>query len=106
MSCLICNELLHDTITCGLIPVYLTLNTISPPNIVTQLPKPNKDLSAARPPCSTIGAAQCAKHAGAHGATGGLAAGELLPCLAAADQWGLVDLGAQLQHLVLDSGYP
>jgi hypothetical protein len=46
MSCLICNELLHDTITCGLIPVYLTLNTISPPKVVTQLPKPNKDLSA------------------------------------------------------------
>jgi hypothetical protein len=45
MSCLICNELLHDTITCGLIPVYLTLNTISPPKVVTQLPKPNKDLS-------------------------------------------------------------
>jgi hypothetical protein len=26
--------------------VYLILNTISPPKIVTQLPKPNKDLSA------------------------------------------------------------
>jgi hypothetical protein len=25
--------------------VYLTLNTISPPKVVTQLPKPNKDLS-------------------------------------------------------------
>jgi hypothetical protein len=46
MSCLICNELLHDTITYGLIPVYLTLNTISPPKVITQLPKPNKDLSA------------------------------------------------------------
>jgi hypothetical protein len=45
MSCLICNELLHDTITYGLIHVYLTLNTISPPKVVTQLPKPNKDLS-------------------------------------------------------------
>jgi hypothetical protein len=28
--------------------VYLTLNTISPPKVVTQLPKPNKDLSAAQ----------------------------------------------------------
>jgi hypothetical protein len=45
MSCLLCNELLHDTITYGLIPVYLTLNTISPLKVVTQLPKPNKDLS-------------------------------------------------------------
>jgi hypothetical protein len=45
MSSLICNELLHDTITYGLIPVYRTLNTISPPKVVTQLPKPNKDLS-------------------------------------------------------------
>jgi hypothetical protein len=25
--------------------MYLTLNTISPPKVVTQLPKPNKDLS-------------------------------------------------------------
>jgi hypothetical protein len=25
--------------------VYLLLNTISPPKVVTQLPKPNKDLS-------------------------------------------------------------
>jgi hypothetical protein len=25
-------------------PVYLTLNTISPPKVVTQLSKPNKDL--------------------------------------------------------------
>jgi hypothetical protein len=25
--------------------VYLTLDTISPPKVVTQLPKPNKDLS-------------------------------------------------------------
>jgi hypothetical protein len=49
MSCLICNEILHDTITCGLIPVYLTLNTISPPKVVTQLPKPNKDLSHFHP---------------------------------------------------------
>jgi hypothetical protein len=45
MSCLICNEILHDTITYGLIPMYLTLNIISPPKVVTQLPKPNKDLS-------------------------------------------------------------
>jgi hypothetical protein len=28
--------------------VYLTLNTISPPKVVTQLPKPNKDLSGGR----------------------------------------------------------
>jgi hypothetical protein len=28
--------------------VYLSLNTISPPKVVTQLPKPNKDLSGAR----------------------------------------------------------
>jgi hypothetical protein len=45
MSCLICNELLHDTITCGLIPCVSHINTISPPKIVTQLTKPNKDLS-------------------------------------------------------------
>jgi hypothetical protein len=49
MSRLICNELLHDTITYGLIPVYLTLNTISPPKVVTHLPKPNKDLSPVLP---------------------------------------------------------
>jgi hypothetical protein len=46
MSCLICNELLYDTITCGLIPYVSHINTISPPKVVTQLPKPNKDLSA------------------------------------------------------------
>jgi hypothetical protein len=45
MSCLICNELLHDTIICGLIPCVSHINTISPPKVVTQLPKPNKDLS-------------------------------------------------------------
>jgi hypothetical protein len=27
------------------LPMYLTSNTISPPKVVTQLPKPNKDLS-------------------------------------------------------------
>jgi hypothetical protein len=36
MSCLICNELLHDTITCGLIPCVSHINTISPPKVVTQ----------------------------------------------------------------------
>jgi hypothetical protein len=46
MSCLICNELLHDTITYGLIPCVSHINTISPPKVVTQLPKPNKDLLA------------------------------------------------------------
>jgi hypothetical protein len=45
MSCLICNELLHDTITCGLIPCVSHINTISSPKVVTQLPKPNKDIS-------------------------------------------------------------
>jgi hypothetical protein len=45
MPCLICNELLHDTITCRLIPCVSHINTISPPKIVTQLLKPNKDLS-------------------------------------------------------------
>jgi hypothetical protein len=45
MSCLICNELLHNTIICGLIPCVSHINTISPPKVVTQLPKPNKDLS-------------------------------------------------------------
>jgi hypothetical protein len=45
MSCLICNELLHDTITYGLIPYVSHINTISPPKVITQLPKPNKDLS-------------------------------------------------------------
>jgi hypothetical protein len=44
MSCLICNELLHDTITCGLIFYVSHINTISSPKVVTQLPKPNKDL--------------------------------------------------------------
>jgi hypothetical protein len=46
MSCLICNELLHDTITCGLISCVSHINTISPPKVVTKLPKPNKDLSS------------------------------------------------------------
>jgi hypothetical protein len=45
MSCLICNELLHDTITYGLIPCVSHINTVSPPKVVTQLLKPNKDLS-------------------------------------------------------------
>jgi hypothetical protein len=45
MSCLTCNELLHDIITCGLIHCVSHINTISPPKVVTQLPKPNKDLS-------------------------------------------------------------
>jgi hypothetical protein len=45
MSCFICNELLHDTITYGLIPCVSHINTISPPKVVTQLSKPNKDLS-------------------------------------------------------------
>jgi hypothetical protein len=45
MSCLICNELLHDTITCGLILCVSHINIISPPKVVTQLPKLNKDLS-------------------------------------------------------------
>jgi hypothetical protein len=39
MSCLICNELLHDTITCGLILYVSHINTISPPKVVTQLLK-------------------------------------------------------------------
>jgi hypothetical protein len=30
MSCLTCNKLLHDTITCGLIPYVSHINTISP----------------------------------------------------------------------------
>jgi hypothetical protein len=47
MSYLICNKLLYDTITCGLIPCVSHINTISPPKVVTQLPKPSKDLSAA-----------------------------------------------------------
>jgi hypothetical protein len=34
-----------NTCTCGLITCVSHINTISPPNIVTQLPKPNKDLS-------------------------------------------------------------
>jgi hypothetical protein len=33
MSCLICNELLHDTITCGLIFCVSHINTISPPKL-------------------------------------------------------------------------
>jgi hypothetical protein len=37
--------LFHDTITCGLIPSVSHINTISPPKVITQLPKPNKDLS-------------------------------------------------------------
>jgi hypothetical protein len=45
MPCFICNELLHDTITYGLIPYVSHINTISPPKVVTQLLKPNKDLS-------------------------------------------------------------
>jgi hypothetical protein len=45
MSCLICNELLHDTITCGLILCVSHINIISLPKVVTQLLKPNKDLS-------------------------------------------------------------
>jgi hypothetical protein len=45
MSCLICNELLHNTITCGLIPCVSHLNIISLPMVVTQLPKLNNDLS-------------------------------------------------------------
>jgi hypothetical protein len=65
MSCLMCNELLHHMCEpCNkfkpsslswhvlLIHMYLWLitcvshiNTISPPKVVTQLPKPNKDLS-------------------------------------------------------------
>jgi hypothetical protein len=45
MSCLICNKLLYDTITCGLISYVSHINTIRTPKVVTQLPKPNKDLS-------------------------------------------------------------
>jgi hypothetical protein len=66
MSCLMCNELLHHhmcklfnisklfhlygiccshTYTCGLITCVSHSNTISPSKVVTQLPKPNKDLS-------------------------------------------------------------
>jgi hypothetical protein len=41
-----CNRLLHDTITCGLISCVSHITTISPPKVVTQLPKPNKDLSS------------------------------------------------------------
>jgi hypothetical protein len=33
------------TCTCGLISCVSDINTISPPKVVTQLPKPNKDLS-------------------------------------------------------------
>jgi hypothetical protein len=33
MSYLICNELLHNTITCGLIPYVSHINTISPPKL-------------------------------------------------------------------------
>jgi hypothetical protein len=40
-----CNSLLHDTITSALIPCVSHINTISPPKVVTQLTKPNKDLS-------------------------------------------------------------
>jgi hypothetical protein len=53
MSCLICNEFLYDTITCGLIPCVSHTNTISPPKVVTQLPKPNKDLSLGKDPENT-----------------------------------------------------
>jgi hypothetical protein len=35
------------TCTCGLITCVSHINTISPPKVITQLPKPNKDLSAA-----------------------------------------------------------
>jgi hypothetical protein len=45
MPCLMSNRLLHDIITCGLIFCVSRINTISPPKVVTQLPKPNKDLS-------------------------------------------------------------
>jgi hypothetical protein len=48
MLCLICNELLHNIITCELISCVSHINTISPPKVVTQLPKPNKDLSPSR----------------------------------------------------------
>jgi hypothetical protein len=34
------------TCTCGLITCVSHINTISPPKVVTQLPKPNKDLSS------------------------------------------------------------
>jgi hypothetical protein len=33
------------TCTCGLITCVSHINTISPPRVITQLPKPNKDLS-------------------------------------------------------------
>ena len=67
MSCRMCNKLLHHymcelcnisepfplpwhrcshTCTCGLITYVSHINTISPLRVVTQLPKPNKDLSA------------------------------------------------------------
>ena len=36
------------TCTCGLITCVSHINTISPPRVATQLPKPNKDLSAAK----------------------------------------------------------
>jgi hypothetical protein len=35
-----------SSFSCGLIPVYISIQLISPLNVVTQLPKPNKDLSA------------------------------------------------------------
>ena len=35
-----------QTCTCGLITCVSHVNTVSPPKIVTQLPKPNKDLSS------------------------------------------------------------
>jgi hypothetical protein len=49
MLCLICNELLYDTINYELIPCVSHINTISLSKVVTQLSKLNKDLSV----CST-----------------------------------------------------